>query len=548
MHKAAIRLFDAEKKKPDGMSIRQVHNVITSKYETCPSIATISRYVAHGLVNLSPIKMGPEGHVSVQAYKNLCQAYSSLIPINQMNACAGDNSRKKLIPMLMKTFDIGTIKATRLLNRAVRDMAIDINAVKLNCAEDRHIRWTTYQNLAIWFDSWEAFLIDYGFAIISETGELIIEETMKKRFLNLDETCLSLDGSNGNRGGRPTVMYFDVCFPQLGKATSKSALTTTMISGSTAVGEPPPPHFQFQMSAQTDKAEAIRIEAMRYMLDVRGTFGHKSEQSFPISFGLNSKGGMDDQEFFECLKKSNMKLFPDAAPVRGRWVVIKCDSGPGCLNPDLLAFLRFHGFILYPGVPNTTAVTQEMDQSYGPFQSAVRTNLQLIIDEHIRINAPTSLSPWIVGLVVVGGEDQETGLIVGSAFQRGFSRALNIKAWEKVGAVPLSRKCLSSLKVRCSIGNGDDDQQALVHLIVENNTIACYALLLEGYNGDVMRVALKPIERTTAITAAHTQERIELLSQAKAHGSIFSATGGVHLTANDIILSKHCPQAMQDPT
>jgi len=49
-HKAAIRLFDAEKKKPDGMSIRQV----------CPSIATISCYVAHGLVNVSPMKMGPE--------------------------------------------------------------------------------------------------------------------------------------------------------------------------------------------------------------------------------------------------------------------------------------------------------------------------------------------------------------------------------------------------------------------------------------------------------------------------------------------------------
>jgi len=103
-------------------------------------------------------------------------------------------------------------------------------------------------------------------------------------------------------------------------------------------------------------------------------------------------------------------------------------------------------------------------------------------------------------------------LIVGSAFQRGFSRALNIKAWEKVGAVPLSRKCLSSPKVRRSIGDGDDDQQALVHLIVEHNTIACYALSLEGYNGDVMRVTLKPIERTTVITAAHTQERIELFA------------------------------------
>ena len=161
------------------MSIRQVHDVITSKYDTCPSIATISRYVAHGFVNVSPMKMGPEGHVSAQAYTNLCQAYSSLVPINQMNACAGDNSRKKLIPMLVKTFDIGTIEATGLLHRVVRDTAIEINAVRLNCAEDRRIRWTTYQNLALWFDSWEAFLIEYGFAIISETGELI-EETMKK--------------------------------------------------------------------------------------------------------------------------------------------------------------------------------------------------------------------------------------------------------------------------------------------------------------------------------------------------------------------------------
>ena len=88
-----------------------------------------------------------------------------------------------------------------------------------------------------------------------------------------------------------------------------------------------------------------------------------------------------------------MKLYPDVAPVKGRWVVIKCDSGPGRLNPNLLAFLRFHGFILYPGVPNTTAVTQETDQSYGPFQSAVRSNLQLIIDERIHTDASRSLSP-----------------------------------------------------------------------------------------------------------------------------------------------------------
>jgi hypothetical protein len=173
------------------------------------------------------------------------------------------------------------------------------------------------------------------------------------------------------------------------------------------------------------------------------------------------------------IKTSIMKLFPDAAPVKGRWVVIKCDSGPGRLNPTLLAYLRFHGFILYPGVPNTTAVIQETDQSYGPFQTAVRTNLQLIIDEHIAADKARSLAPWMIGLVVFGGEDPETGLIVGSAFLKGFSTLHNIKAWEKVGAVPLSRKCLQSPKVRRSIGDGDDDQQALVGLIIEHNVIAC---------------------------------------------------------------------------
>ncbi len=442
-----------------------------------------------------------------------------------------------MIPMLAKTFDIRMVAVTELLNCIVCDTAIDIDADKLNCAEDCRIRWTTYQNLDLWFDSWEVFVVEYGFATINENGELIFDEELKKRIANLDKTCLSLDGNNGNRGGPPTVTYYDVRFPQLGKATSKSVLMTTMISGSPAAGEPLPPHFQFQTTAQTAEAEAIRIETIGYMLDVRGTFGHKSEQSFPVSLGLNNKGGMDDDEFFEYLQKLIMKLYPNAAPVKGPWVVIKCDSGLGRLNPTLLAYLRYHGFILYPGVPNTTAVTQEMDQSYGPFQSAVRTNLQLIIDEHIAADKPRTLSPWMVGLVVFGGEDPETGLIVGLAFQRGFSHEQNIKAWEKVGAVPLSRRCLQSPKVRCSIGDGNDDQQALVHLIVEHNTIACNALSLEGFNGGVMKVTLKPVQHTNIVTAPHTQERIELLSQAKTHSNIFAATGGAHLTANDIFKS-----------
>jgi hypothetical protein len=87
-HKAAVRLFNAEKQKPDGMSIRMVYDAITAKYETCPCIATISRYAKQGLINASPMRTGPLGHIPAVAYKFLCQAYKSLMPINQMNAWA----------------------------------------------------------------------------------------------------------------------------------------------------------------------------------------------------------------------------------------------------------------------------------------------------------------------------------------------------------------------------------------------------------------------------------------------------------------------------
>jgi hypothetical protein len=45
------------------------------------------------------------------------------------------------------------------------------------------------------------------------------------------------------------------------------------------------------------------------------------------------------------------------------------------------------------------------------------------------------------------------------------------------------------------------------------------------------------------MTAHHMQDRIESLCQVKANGNIFSATGGVYLTANDIykgIVLKEC--------
>ena len=43
--------------------------------------------------------------------------------------------------------------------------------------------------------------MDKGFAVRDENEEFIISDAMLAKIINIDETCLSLDGSNRNGGG-----------------------------------------------------------------------------------------------------------------------------------------------------------------------------------------------------------------------------------------------------------------------------------------------------------------------------------------------------------
>ena len=128
------------------------------------------------------------------------------------------------------------------------------------------------------------------------------------------------------------------------------------------------------------------------------------------TMGLNEKGGMDEAEFEKYFRNSILPLFPDALDLPGFRVRVKVDSGPGRLNVNLLAELWLLGFYLYPGMPNTTAVTQETDRNYGPFKGRFRANLGEIVDARMAAKKSVSLQPWLVGLIVFGGSDEETGL------------------------------------------------------------------------------------------------------------------------------------------
>ena len=104
--------------------------------------------------------------------------------------------------------------------------------------------------------------MELGFASRDPTtGKILIPEDQLGNIGNFDEMCLSLDGSSTNHGGRPEALIYDPRFPFVGKATCKSLLTSTLITGSTAAGKAFPPHIQYVTKAKT-------VESMQLDMDV----------------------------------------------------------------------------------------------------------------------------------------------------------------------------------------------------------------------------------------------------------------------------------------
>ncbi len=116
-----------------------------------------------GHVGTSLMKMGPIGCIPRRDYKYLCDAFASFTAINQLNKRSGLNVRDRMISNFATVLCTIRKAVEKVLDRVIRDTAINLTNTKLNAAEEWRVRWTTYQNLSLWFDSWERFLLDYGF-------------------------------------------------------------------------------------------------------------------------------------------------------------------------------------------------------------------------------------------------------------------------------------------------------------------------------------------------------------------------------------------------
>ena len=141
-------------------------------------------------------------------------------------------------------------------------------------------------------------MVDLGFATIAvdDKVKIYIPGDQLSRILNLDKSCLSLNG-NERRGGRPSVVFYDPNLPNPGNTVSKSSVILTFIGGSNALGEALPPHLQFSTSAKISKGENIRLDIACHLLHVHGRWGINRPVYKQVTMGLNEKSGMDEEEF-----------------------------------------------------------------------------------------------------------------------------------------------------------------------------------------------------------------------------------------------------------
>ena len=539
-------MYEEEKLKnrqsPSKKGAVRVTEIVNMQHGTSLNERTIRRYCQRGMAGWSPLPRGPDGRIDPDALIHLAAALESFIRINQGNGNGHALMRKTLVSRIHNVVSTLYEKADpKLLGRLLQRTNVNLSSTIQQSIEDRRLRWTTHANLKLWFDTWEKDIVELGFAEWGESGKSIISNRQLSRIINLDESCLSLDGNQGRRGGRPSAILYDPKLPQTGKTVSKSSVTYTFIGGSNAAGEALPPHFQFSTTAKTGERQRIKTDVAEHMHQVFGRWGFDEERWMSVTFGMNEKGGMDDEELEKYLFNSVVPLYPDAEDMMGKRVLIKIDSGPGRTNEVMLANLRLLGFYLYPGVPNTTSVSQETDQNYGLFKSIFRENLDSIVQGRLAANKSTSIKSSLIGLLVFGGEDPETKQgSFKNAFAQSFSKEKCLQAWAKVGAAPVTRACLKSTKVRHELGadEEDDPMAAIYHNMQSLNNTSVGWLNSRGFKGDQLRasVDVKQTSVKAKLTVPHSKERIMALKKAKSHGETFLVTGGGHCANDDFFI------------
>jgi hypothetical protein len=170
------------------------------------------------------LQKGPRGRiVDDDTSALLLEAYITHCQLLQANGSKEPNL-KDIIAQTKVAMNIKKRRTVKGLvqNRLRTDAAGSFKASKQYDQEARRIAWTTFSNLNTWFDSFEMHSAELGFAERDADGAGSIRFIHPECIFNLDETNVSLNGSSGDRGGRPMTTFYDPNLSRTGNAQSKT--------------------------------------------------------------------------------------------------------------------------------------------------------------------------------------------------------------------------------------------------------------------------------------------------------------------------------------
>jgi hypothetical protein len=526
------------------------------KYGTSFTAAGISNNVKKGFIGVSPAKRGPSKVLPKIVFDALKGAYITFVILEQVIGISQSTSKQLCdrVNLVANSGPLGTVYNNKrhLHDQLRKECALFLNTGAVNKQELRRAEWTTHHNLDRWFDTWKMQLVNLGFAREATPednveGELFFFEGQARRIINLDETAATLDSTIENRGGRPPVVFHAENLPAGATRANKTGYSCTLICGSSAAGQPLPPHFQLKSEAKAEN-QRFNIDHLMNQKMVRTHLGGPEAKDYSTTFGMNEKAGMNEIEFWKFLEATIPRWFPDVQNKKGLRVIVKVDSGPGRKNYEKLAKFRLMGIYVIVGVPNTTGVTQETDQNYGPFKTVYFVNLDTLV--MFRLARKKTLTMMDIGKLVFGcdekeGEDPE----LRDAFSAGFGIEMNLKCWAKCGAVPLTRQALMSDKVHHDVivedANGVIDLEAdpvttKLLALEEHNRACCDALSDMGMDPSHLLLTAPKVTKEKieiGVTRPMSKESLLALGQSKGAGDLFRRTGGDHLVTDEMMIA-----------
>ena len=529
--------------------------------------STIIRQVSKNMAGVSPVKRGVK--------RKFPQAvYDSVATYLQLKQSSGDEQKPRQLRRTVIAAFKGTplesqLSTPRQLTRALKTMREDhadvITRANKCSVDDRRWQWTTYTNLNDWYDGWRRFLVFHEFATEEpetqpdgSVAEVTIPPAKQRRICNADETHHIMD-TDGDRGGSRARTYVS---RNMGRSGARRVANPKHITGLYITFAPPnnqsgPPFYFFDSDA-TDP-ENFRVDA-RWLIGlprVIWEFADGSTKTFPVSFKVTPKGGMDGASFEEWLEKCVYPLFPDMSPkweinaageiVKGP-VVLRIDGGPGRLGPSSTAWrvrASIRGLLIFPGLQNATSVVQEMDDLYGLFQQMCQEIADEIAAERMlkRAREDQAGVPAVAKRTKVQLTNLDLGRIVNGrrsdpvekcAFEFAFTPERIEESFRKIGAVPLTRAGLKHKKVRHEVADGDPANDSLLALEARHaaNTAALEA---HGANVEMLVAPLarrKFVERPVGVVA----QLEALVERGVSHSTVWHTCGAVALDG-DLVLA-----------